>query len=203
MIFKQTLLIGLILLAGVSRANAQLKLPKFDAELKIQQTLVRGSGDTEGEFQFVETTNFFGGAHVQINQHIAIGAYYGRSFRGEGAFRLFDNNKIRYEILQLQKGFDIRISTSRAKNWRKYLVINYGQIEMVKVGESFRSGDKTNAFGFNLGIMRRLSNNLYLNVLELGVKIMSDTMFWLETNDTKLIMADAKMGLTYNIGKKK
>ncbi|HEU5290839.1 MAG TPA: hypothetical protein VFU05_09370 [Cyclobacteriaceae bacterium] len=199
---KRTLLLTTFLLAGLGGATAQLKLPTFDVEVKVQQTLVPGSGESGGEFEFVETTNFYAGGHVQINQYIAIGGYYGRSFRGMGKFS-FDDNSVQNEILQLQKGIDIRISTSRAKNWRKYLVVNYGQIEMVKVGESFRSSDKTSAFGFNLGIMRRLSNNLSLNVIELGVKIMSDTMFWLNTEDTKLIMADAKIGLTYNIGKKK
>jgi hypothetical protein len=199
---KRTNLTVMILLTVVSVAFGQLKLPTFDVELKAQQTLVPGSGESNGEFEFVETTNFFAGGHVQINQYIAIGGFYSRSFRGMGKFS-FDDNSVQNEVLQLQKGMDIRFSTSRAKNWRKYLALNYGQIEMVKVGESFRSSDQTTAFGFNLGIMRRLSNNLYLTVMELGVKIMSDTMFWLNTEDTKLIMADAKVGLTYNIGKRK
>lgn len=202
MISKQVILITLLILAAVDSLSAQLRLPTFDVELKAQQTLVPGNGDGNGEFEFVETTNFYAGGHVQINQYIAIGGFYGRSFRGMGKFS-FDDNSVQNEVLQLQKGIDIRVSTSRAKNWRKYLVVNYGQIEMVKVGESFRSSDKTNVFGFNLGISRRLSNNLYLTVMELGVKIMSDTMFWLNTQDTKLIMADAKVGLTYNIGKRK
>lgn len=199
---KSTILVSALLLFCVGAIHAQLKLPTFDVELKIQQNLIPGSGDIDGELEFIETTNFYGGAHVQINQHIAIGGYYSRSFRGIGSFR-YNDGSIKSDILQLQKGLDIRVSTSRAKNWRKYLVVNYGQIEMVKVSESFRSSDKTNAFGANLGIMRRLSNNLYLTVIELGVKVMSDTMFWLGTQDTNLIMADAKAGLTYNIGKKK
>lgn len=200
MICEKTISIVMLLLLCAS-VQAQLKLPTFDLELKVQQTLIPGSGDADGEFEFVETTNFYGGGHVQINQYIAIGGFYGRSFRGMGKFSYSDYS-IQEEVLQLQKGIDIRISTSRAKNWRKYLAVNYGQIEMVKVGDSFRSSDKTTAFGFNLGITRRLSNNLYLTVLELGVKIMSDTMFWLNTSDSKLIMADAKIGLTYNIGKR-
>ena len=202
MISKRTTLIVLLLVCCVSLTCAQLKIPTFDVELKVQETLVPGNGENDGEFEFVETTNFHLGAHVQINQYIAIGGYYGRSFRGNGKFS-YGNESVQNEILQLQKGIDIRFSTSRAKNWRKYLVASYGQIEMVKVGESFREADKTNAFGVNLGIMRRLSNNLYLTVIELGVKVMSDTMFWFQTEDTKLIMADAKIGLTYNIGKRK
>lgn len=198
---KFFLAVGLFLFFSLE-SHSQLKIPMFDAEFKIQQTLVPGSGDSDGEFELVETTNFYAGGHVQINQYIAIGGFYGRSFRDMGKFK-YDNNSIQNDVLQLQKGIDIRISTGRAKNWRKYLVVNYGQIEMVKVGETFRLADKTNAFGFNLGIMRRLSNNLYLNVIELGVKIMSDTIFWFGTEDSNLIMVDAKVGLTYNIGKRK
>jgi hypothetical protein len=50
--------------------------------------------------------------------------------------------------------------------------------------------------------MRRLRNNLYLNVIELGVKVMSDEIFWFNASQAKFI-AEAKMGLTYNIGKRK
>jgi hypothetical protein len=199
---KPIILIAVLLLLNVGVNYAQLKIPMFDVDLKLNQSLVPGNGSKDGEIEFVETTNFYGGVHVQVNQYLAVGGFYSRSFRGEGAFRNNESN-IKYDILQLQKGLDIRVSTSRAKKWRKYLVVNYCQIEMVQVSESFRSSSKTNAFGFNLGIMRKLSNNLYLNVIELGGKLMSDTMFWFGTQDNGLIIFDAKIGLTYNIGKRK
>lgn len=192
----------MLLLCCVSRISAQIKIPTFDVELKIQQTLVPGEGNVDGELEFAETTNFYGGAHIQINQYIAIGGYYGRSFRGMARFRNGEGNS-ENEILQLQKGLDIRLSTSRAKKWRQYLVVNYGQIELVSVTESFRLADKQTAFGANIGLMRRLSNNLYLNVIELGVKVMSEQIFWFGPSESGRFMADAKMGLTYNIGKRK
>jgi len=181
---------------------AQFSLPTFDVELKAHQTLVPGSGDNNGELEFVETTNLYSAVHVQINQYIAIGGYYSRSFRGNSAFR-FNEGNIEQKAIQLQTGLDIRFSTSRAKNWRKYLALSYGQIEMVTVSETLRYGDKTKAFGGNLGIMRRLSNNLYLTVMELGVRVMSDDIFWFNSTDSQVVMVDAKIGLTYNIGKKK
>jgi hypothetical protein len=171
-------------------------------ELKIQQTLVPGEGNSDGQLEFAETTNFYGGAHVQINQYVAIGGYYGRSFRGNARFRNGQGGR-ENEIIQLQKGIDIRFTTSRAKKWRKYLAMNYGKIEYVSVTESFRMADKSNAFGGSLGLMRRLSNNLYLNVIELGVKVMSDEIFWFQSPGSGKIMAEAKMGVTYNIGKRK
>src|SRR5262245_7661933 len=118
MTFKPTILIILLLLVCSSVSYAQLKLPTFDVELKTQQTLVPGNGESDGEFEFVETTNFYLGGHVQINQYVAIGGFYGRSFRGMGKFS-FDDSSVQSDVLQLQKGIDIRLSTSRAKNWRK------------------------------------------------------------------------------------
>lgn len=202
MTFKRSILIVALLLLCVGTIKAQLKLPTFDVELKIQQTLLPGEGDNDGQLEFAETTNFYGGAHVQINQYVAIGGYYGRSFRGNAKFKN-GIGSTENETLQLQKGIDIRVSTSRAKKWRKYLVVNYGQIEYVSVKESFRLADKSAAFGANLGLMRRLSNNLYLTVIELGVKVMSDDIFWFEAPDADNIIAEAKMGLVYNIGKRK
>lgn len=202
MTFKTYLLIGALtsVFGGVS--YAQLRIPTFDVEIKINQNLIPGSGDGDGQIEFVETTNVYAGAHVQINQYVALGGFYSRSFRGTGKIHYDNNNSVNKEVLFLQKGLDIRLSTSRAKKWRKYLVVSYTQIEMVRVDEALRLAAKTNAFGGNLGIMRRLSNNLYLNVIELGLKVMSDDIFWFGTTKD-IFIVDAKMGLTYNIGKRK
>ena len=170
---------------------AQLKLPTFDIELKINQNLI-------AENTFVETTNFYGGAHVQINQHVALGGFYSRSFRG---VTVNGNSDQKAEALQLQKGLDVRLSNGRAKKWRKYLSVNYSQVEIVQVNKGFRLAGKSNAFGASLGIMRKLSHNLYLNVIELGVNAMTDEIFWFNTSDK--IIIHAKMGLTYNIGRRK
>ncbi len=191
----------LLTLASINGV-AQLKLPSFDVELKIHQNLIAGGGDNQdGDMLYLETTNFYGGAHVQINQHVALGGFYSRSFRG---VTVTDNGNSyqKAEALQLQKGLDVRLSNGRAKKWRKYLSVNYSQVEIIQVNEAFRLAGKSNAFGVSLGIMRKLGNNLYLNVIELGVTVMSDGIFWFGTSDD-IVMIDAKMGLTYNIGKRK
>lgn len=200
MAFKKFFLIGGLLIFLVEENYAQLKIPTFDVELKIQQNLIPGDGRYDGNLAFVETTNIYGGAHVQINQNVALGGFYSKSFRGVAGIRYNDNN-INQEGILLQKGLDVRLSTGRAKNWRKYLVVNYSQVEIVQANEAFRLAGKSNAFGASLGIMRKLSNNLYLNVIELGVKVMSDEIFWFNTSNK--IILDGKMGLTYNIGKRK
>lgn len=203
MIFKPTILVVVLFFSSVSLSNAQIKIPTFDVELKVHQTLIPGDGEDDGSLEFVETTNFYGGAHVQINQHIAIGGFYSRSFRGAAAFTTNSgDDHSQTQAFQLQKGLDLRFSTSRAKKWRHYLSVNYSQVELVQDNEVYRTAGESKAFGGSLGTMRRLSNNLYLNVIELGVKVMSDEIFWFNASQAKFI-AEAKMGLTYNIGKRK
>ena len=202
MIFKTYLLIGGLLIFISGESYAQLKLPTFDVELKINQTLMPGDARNEGEIQFIETTNIYGGAHVQINQHVALGGFYSRSFRGTVSVR-YNNGNVSHEALLLQKGLDVRLSTSRAKKWRKYLSVNFSQVEIVQVNEAYRLADKSNVFGASLGIMRKLSNKLYLNVIELGVKVRSDDIWFAAGLEGQKVFMDAKMGLTYNIGKRK
>lgn len=203
MTFKPIILIAFLLVSCESLINAQLKIPTFDVELKVHQALIPGDGEGDGSLEFVETTNFFGGAHVQINQYVAIGGFYSRSFRGAAAFTSNGGDDYsQTQAFQLQKGLDVRFSTSRAKKWRHYLSVNYSQIELVQDNEVYRTAGKSNAFGGSIGTMRRLSNNLYLNLIELGVKVMSDEIFWFNASQAKFI-AEAKMGLTYNIGKRK
>lgn len=203
MIFKTNLLIGgmVIFICGLS--YAQLRIPIFDVELNIQQNEIPGEGREDGDIGFAESTNVYAGVHVQINQHIALGGFYSRSFRGEGKIQNTNGgNSVYREVLHLQKGMDVRLSSRRAKKWRKYLVVSYSQVELVQVGEAFRLADKSNAFGSRLGIMRKLSNNLYLNMIDLGSTVITDDIFWFGST-SHIVIFDAKMGLTYNIGKKK
>lgn len=192
----------IILLVGVCiNSRAQLRLPTFDIELKGQQNLLPGSGGS-GNFDVFESTNWHGGAHIQIGQHFAVGAFYSRSFRGSDHYR-DDNNSTSAtkDGLLLLKGIDIRVSTSRAKNWRKYMAINYSKLEVVEDNVDYRLAAKSNAIGASVGIMRKLSNKLYLTVIELGVKKLSTEIFWVGSNSQ--VIVDAKMGLLYNIGKRK
>lgn len=206
MTFKRNILIASLLFFCGIVSDAQIRIPTFDVELKINQTLMPGDGSYEGDVEFIETTNFYGGVHVQINQHIAVGGFYGRSFRGAMAVRYNEKNS-KQDILLMQKGLDVRLSTGRAKNWRYYFAVSYSRFELVQEGESFRMADTFDAFGLNLGIMRRLSNNLYLNVIELGFKVRgfneSDRIWFAPSMDDNDVFFDAKMGLTYNIGKRK
>lgn len=201
MVYRKPFVVLLFSLTGLISVNAQFQLPQFDIELKGQQNLIPGDGQNDGELQVLETTNIYGGAHVQLGQHIALGAFYSKSFRGMGKFSVGQDGNIDHNVLLLQKGMDVRLSTGRARNWRPYMTLNYSQIEIVEENVGYRLASKTNAFGGSLGIMRKLGNKLYLTIIELGVKVLSDEIFWFNSSDKILI--DAKMGLLYNIGKKK
>lgn len=195
------LIITVFFFGCMDAIKGQFRLPIFDAELKIHQNLFPGNGQFNGDLEVLETTNLYGGAHVQLNQYIAIGAFYSRSFRGVSQVRYNEGHQ-RYDALFLQKGLDVRFSTSRAKKWRKYLIIQYSGVEIVQDKEVYRLGGKTKTFGGSVGVMRRLSNNLYLNVFELGVNVLSDKIFWFGNSPSNFYL-NAKMGLSYNIGKRK
>jgi len=74
-----------------------------------------------------------------------------------------------------------------------------GHLEVVEDKGSFRYAQKTNAFGGSIGVARKMGNRLYWNVFELGAKAFTDNIFWSNMN----FMFDIKMGVTYNLGKKK
>jgi len=180
-------------------ASAQFRLPQFDVEVKGQQNLLPGSGGN-GNMDFFETSNYYLGAHVQISQHFAVGGFYSNSFRGADRYS-GDNFSIDNKGQLLLKGLDVRLSSGRSKNWRKYLTLNYSKVQLVEDNGDYRLATKVNAIGASLGIMRKLSNKLYLTVIELGVKSLSEEIFW--AGSSNKIMLDAKMGVLYNIGKRK
>ena len=201
MTFKHYTLTGILLFILVGMACSQIKMPTFDVELKVHQNLIPGDGQNNGDLEFVETTNVYAGAHVQLGQHIAIGAFYSRSFRGVVQTR-FNEGNLKYDALTLQRGLDLRLSTGRAKNWRQYLVIQYSTLEILQDNEAFRLADKANTFGASLGVTRRLSNRMYVNVIEIGANLITGKIFWFGDSNADIYL-NVKAGLGYNIGKRK
>lgn len=201
MVTRATL--SFILLSLVSTIGlAQFQLPRIDVEVKLNQTVLPGDNYDQYTVKALETTNLLLGAHWQISQHFGLGWIYSNSFRGNG----YNVNDFKFNFgngdskaMTMYSGPDLRISTGRAKKWRQYLSINYCKLEVVEDKGSFRYSQKTNAFGGSLGVARRMGNHLYWNVFELGAKGLTDKLFWSNMN----FMFEIKMGLTYNLGKKK
>ncbi len=198
MVSRATLavLFGLFIVPG----NAQVQLPPIDVEFKVHQNVFPSNGGN-GNLDFIETTNWYGAAHFLISQHFAIGGFYSRNFRGASKYVNNDNSQYFRDNEMLVKGIEFRISTGRAKSWRKYMTISYSKLEVVEDNVDYRLAAKSNAIGANFGIMRKIGNRFYLTVIELGIKKISDNIFWVNANDQ--VVLDAKMGLLYNIGRKK
>lgn len=189
---------------AVGGAAAQFKMPTFDIELKAHQVLIPGEGRSDGELMFLETSNYYGAVHLQLGQRIGIGVFYSKSFRGTEKVSYDDGSADQQrDALTAMQGIDLRFSAGRARNWRPYISLVAGRLEVVEVNDGFRLGAKSPIYGFNLGIMRRLGNKLYLNVIEVGAKYIQDGMFWFDENGDNYPILEAKMGLTYNIGRKK
>jgi len=186
-------------------ATAQITLPRIDVEMKLSQNVIPGNIHDVNNYPLkaIETTNLDLGAHWQITQHIAVGWVYSNSMRGNG----YNTEDFKFNFgtgdtkaQTLFSGLDLRFSTGRSKKWRQYISLTYGKAEVVEDKGSYRLANKTNAIGGNIGVMLRMGNHLYWNVLEAGMKQFSNKLFWADDGN---FMISIKMGITYNIGKKK
>lgn len=194
------------LLLGIGHvACAQFRLPSFDVEVKANQIVIPGEGRRDGELKVLESTNIHCGLHMHFGQRLALGVYYSKSFRGTSKISYGDGTSdIQRDALTAIRGIDLRLSGNRARSWRPHISVNFSVIEIVQDNESHRVAGKSPVYGINFGLMKKLSNRLYLNVIELGVKYINDKMFWFDdTGTTSYPLGEAKMGLTYNIGKRK
>ena len=205
MISKISIAVVALLLGVTQVMIAQFRLPSFDVELKANQNLIPGEGRRDGELKVLETTNIHCGVHVQFGQRLALGVFYSKSFRGTSKISYGDGTSdIQRDALMAMRGIDLRLSGNRARSWRPHISVNFAVIEVIQDNESHRVAGKSPVYGINFGLMKKLSNRLYLNVIELGVKYINDKMFWFDNNGaTSYPLGEAKMGLTYNIGKRK
>ena len=172
-------------------ALAQFRLPQVDVDIKGMLSFFDAqTNNVDNTFSL----SVQGGAHIQINQYIAVGGYYGRSFMGKVKYNEGGSSSTDYDTKLLIYGGDLRLSTGRSAKWRPYLVLSYGKLEFVEK-QSINLAMSATTMGANAGIMLRLGNNLYWNVVEVGGKILSDKIYWLDSD----FMPEAKTGFTYNI----
>lgn len=200
---KQALVVFFLTLFSTVTSFAQLSLPPFDVELKGSVSVFPGQGNvsSSGTIERIQTFNIHGAAHWQLNQNIGIGWFYCRSVNG-GVYTHGDNGtKSKTSDAQmLATGPQVRLSTGRGKTWRPYMTVNYCQLELINDLEGYRLANKSKAVGGSIGIMLRLSNKVYLNLLEVSYRKILTEAFWFPSNSQ---MIEAKTGVTVNFGKRK
>jgi hypothetical protein len=186
-------------------SQAQFQLPRFDVEIKGGIAIV-GADQTIDQTYYVTTAKTFNyqvGAHWQLNQNIGIGWVYTKSLSGTIGFESGNGSSgpPPDNIFLMMNGPDLRISTGRTRKMRYYLSVNYVTLEFVEEKSGFRLAAKTNTFGGGIGMMLRLSNKVYWNIVELNAHpIPSDAVYWLTKTD---VILEAKTGFTLNFGKRK
>jgi len=199
--------LGGILIAwfAIADAQAQFQLPRFDVELKGGMALISADQTTDQSYYVknAKTFNFQVGAHWQLNQNIGIGWVYTKSFSGTIEYETYNGGAAPApdNIFLMMNGPDLRISTGRTRKMRYYLCVNYVALEFVEQKDGYRLAAKMNTFGGGIGMMLRLSNKIYWNIIELNAHpIPSNSIYWLTKTD---VILEAKSGLIINFGKRK
>jgi len=137
--------------------------------------------------------------NVHINQFLSAGGFYSRSLFGE--YEENDNLSILPELKQLRYGARIRVSTGRISKFRPYAFVTLTKWEIVeKITDNLNfSGDWT-GLTFGGGFMVRLSDRLYLNVIEVEYTPAKNEFFFI-LEDLNFI--SLRLGANYTIGKKR
>jgi len=180
-------------MAVASPVAAQFRLPQVDVDVKGAFSLFdAGNNDN---VDHINQTSVQAGAHVAISQHIALGAFYMKGLGGSITHKNGSGENTKNDLKTLMTGFDLRLSAGRSVKWRPYLLLSYSKVEFVESYAGYNLAHSTWAPGVNVGVMLRLGNTLYWNVLEVGAKSLSNKIYWLDTDFT----AEVKTGFTYNI----
>ena len=137
--------------------------------------------------------------NVHINQFLAIGGFYTRSVWGEiwGGDAIDDD----FEMDHLLLGMRLQVSTGRIGKFRPYGFLTFTKFETVeKVSQSLNFSGKWTGVTFGGGLMLRLSNKMYFNLIEIEYLPVGGEFFFVE-NDKNLIAA--RLGVNYTFGKKR
>lgn len=185
--------LSVLLITTAFYTQAQFRLPQFDVEAKGAFSVWKLNGDNKqhNSIDIIQFISWQGGAHIQLNQRIAIGGFYSRSFSGKVAYKSGEKSDAQVLIT----GIDLRLSGGRSARVRPYLSVNYSKVEFLQSLSGINLANRTNAVGATLGLMRKLGNNLYWNIVEVSFKKLNHPVFWLDVD----FVLEAKTGFTYNL----
>lgn len=190
----------LVVIAVSVTSRAQLRVPPFDVALKAGYTFIEDNPPGGYVYKY-ETLFFQGELNIHVNQNIAIGYFYQRNgivsnYHGDN-----DSHADR-PADHLMHGVNLRLSTGRSSRWRPYINLKYILLETVVHFNGFDIAYEGSTFTGGIGVMVRLSHNLYFNVIEgeIGKLITPGEVLF---KDNKILFPQLRTGITYNFSKRK
>ncbi len=198
-------LLILFCLAGPIAA-AQFRLPSMDFSLKAGYLNILDEYNigTQNYSYLYESLFVQGEVNFHVGQHLAVGYFHNRtaivsnyhSEENSGG-----NNNADLDAKHLMHGLNVRFSTGRSSKLRPYFQAKYILFEAVVDLGSYRIATDATAASVGAGLMLRLGNRLYLNLVEaeFGKLLKSNDVLFRDKGSFLLL----KTGISYNIGKKK
>jgi len=177
----------LLLIALAIPSFAQFPIPTFDVALK------GGVNSDQNEYITIDIRLE---ANVHINQYVAVGFYYAPSVFGNIFDEVLDED---FDAKQLSYGGRLQASTGRVSKYRPYIFLAYSKMEIVQDRGDLRFAVKSNDISFGAGLMIKLSDRMYLNVLELEYRSFSEDLWFFP--DPEAFLLSARIGVNYTIGK--
>jgi hypothetical protein len=98
-------------------------------------------------------------------------------------------------------GANLRVSAGRAPKLRPYLQLKYFWLETVVQYPGYRIATDRKGYGGGVGLMLRVSNKLYINLIEAEVNMVTDAGSLLFSGGE--VFPQFRAGLTYNFSKRK
>lgn len=171
---------------------AQFHLPVLELSVKSGVTKTTDLGDAV-------LVDLRSEVNIHINQYVSAGGFYSRSLFGEDEEN--DNLDISSELKSLSYGVRIRLSTGRIYKFRPYVFLTLSKLEIVeKVTDNLNFAGDWTGITYGGGLMIRLSNRLYLNLIEIEYIPAKDAFFFLPPD---LNFISFRFGVNYTLGKKR
>jgi len=185
---KKAIFIILFLLLAIPSV-AQLKIPTGDIGLKTGFT-------TDSNYDLL-MVDIRGEANVHIIQYVSIGFFYSRSVFGE-----YINQSADLDLAtdQLVYGGKLQASLGRIPKFRPYVFLSYSKLEMVQELEASRLAFETSGISFGAGLMLKLNDRLYMNLIEFEFRPINDEIFFYN-DPIEVDQLAIRFGANYTIGK--
>lgn len=185
---KKSFLLIILLLPLTSLA--QFPIPTFDVAIKPGYT---------GDIVDYDAFNYRLELNVHINQFLAVGGFYTKSVWGQNF--VGDVIDTHFDVDQLLIGAKVQVSTGRVSKFRPYGFLTITKFETVEeVSPSLNFADDWTGITFGAGLMIRLSNKLYLNVIEFEYIPAGGEFFFIDRDDDFI---SVRIGANYTFGKKR